>query len=151
MNYALIKSGRVESIVVADAAFVATITEQWDAVTPAPEGCAIGWAWDGEAFTPPAPPPAPEPTPRPKHITRLAFLNRFTDAEAISIDLASIGATVQAAGLRRYMNKVNAATFIDLAGPDTRAGVQALEAGEVLAAGRAAEILDSDILDEERP
>ena len=104
MNYALIKSGRVESIVVADAEFVATIAEQWDAVTPAIEGCAIGWAWDGEAFTPPAPPPAPEPTTEPRHITRLAFLNRFTDAEAISIDLASIGATEQAAGLRRYMN-----------------------------------------------
>ena len=49
------------------------------------------------------------------------------------------------------MNKVNAATFIDLARPDTRSGVQALEAGGVLAAGRAAEILDSDIMDEERP
>ena len=151
MNYALIKSGRVESIVVAEAEFVATITEQWDHIEPAPEGCAIGWAWGGEAFTPPAPPPAPEPTPSPKHITRLAFLNRFTDAEAISIDLASIGATEQAAGLRRFMNKVNAATFIDLARSDTRAGVQALEAGGLLAAGRAAEILDIDILDEERP
>ena len=151
MDYALIKNGLVEQVIVSDAEFAQSIARKWDAVTPAIEGCAIGWAWDGEAFTPPAPPPAPEPTTEPRHITRLAFLNRFTDDEAISIDLASIGATVQAAGLRRYMNKVNAATFIDLAGPDTRAGVQALEAGEVLAAGRAAEILDSDILDEERP
>ena len=151
MDYALIKNGLVEQVIVSDAEFAQSIARKWDAVTPAPEGCAIGWAWDGEAFTPPAPPPAPEPTPSPKHITRLAFLNRFTDAEAISIDLASIGATAQEAGLRRYMNKVNAATFIDLARPDTRAGVQALEAGGVLAAGRAAEILDSDILDEERP
>jgi hypothetical protein len=151
MNYALIKNGLVEQVIVSDAEFAQSIARKWDAVTPAIEGCAIGWAWDGEAFTPPAPPPAPEPTTEPRHITRLAFLNRFTDAEAISIDLASIGATEQAAGLRRYMNKVNAATFIDLARPDTRAGVQALEAGGVLAAGRAAEILDSDILDEERP
>lgn len=151
MQYALIKSGRVDSIVVADAAFVATIADQWDVVTPAIEGCAIGWAWDGEDFTPPTPPPAPEPIAEPRHITRLAFLNRFTDAEAIAIDLASIGATVQAAGMRRYLSKVNAATFIDLAMPDTRAGVQALEAGGVLAAGRATEILDGAILDEERP
>ena len=151
MDYALIKNGLVEQVIVSDAEFAQSIARKWDAVTPAIDGCAIGWAWDGEAFTPPAPPPAPEPTPRPKHITRLAFLNRFTDAEAISIDLASIGATAQEAGLRRYMNKVNAATFIDLARPDTRSGVQALEAGGVLAAGRAAEILDSDILDEERP
>lgn len=151
MDYALIKNGLVEQVIVSDAEFAQSIARKWDAVTPAIDGCAIGWAWDGEAFTPPAPPPAPEPTTEPRHITRLAFLNRFTDDEAISIDLASIGATVQAAGLRRYMNKVNAATFIDLAGPDTRAGVQALEAGGVLAAGRAAEILDIDILDEERP
>ena len=151
MDYALIKNGLVEQVIVSDAEFAQSIARKWDAVTPAIDGCAIGWAWDGEAFTPPAPPPAPEPTTEPRHITRLAFLNRFTDAEAISIDLASIGATAQEAGLRRYMNKVNAATFIDLARPDTRAGVQALEAGGVLAAGRAAEILDSDILDEERP
>lgn len=151
MDYALIKNGLVEQVIVSDAEFAQSIARKWDAVTPAIDGCAIGWAWDGEAFTPPAPPPAPEPTTEPRHITRLAFLNRFTDAEAISIDLASIGATAQEAGLRRYMNKVNAATFIDLARPDTRAGVQALEAGGVLAAGRAAEILDIDILDEERP
>lgn len=151
MDYALIKNGLVEQVIVSDAEFAQSIARKWDAVTPAIDGCAIGWAWDGEAFTPPAPPPAPEPTTEPRHITRLAFLNRFTDAEAISIDLASIGATEQEAGLRRYMNKVNAATFIDLARPDTRAGVQALEAGGVLAAGRAAEILDSDIMDEERP
>lgn len=150
MHYALIKAGVVQNIIVADADFVAMIAEQWDHIEPAPEGCAIGWAWDGEAFTPPAPPPAPEPIAEPRHITRLAFLNRFTDAEAIAIDLASIGATVQAAGMRRYMSKVNAATFIDLASPDTRAGVQALEAGGLLAAGRAAEILDGAILDEER-
>lgn len=91
-----------------------------------------------------------EPAPRPRHITRLAFLNRFTDAEAVAIDLASIGATVEAAGLRRYLAKVNAATFIDLDRADTRAGVQALEAGELLAAGRALEILDAPVQDAER-
>lgn len=88
---------------------------------------------------------------QPRHVTRLAFLSRFTDAEAVSIDLASIGSTVPAASMRRYMSKVNAATFIDLDRPDTRAGVQALEAGGVLAAGRALEILDAPIQPEERP
>lgn len=83
-------------------------------------------------------------------ITRLAFLDRFTDAEAIAIDLASTGATVEAAGLRRYLHKVNAATFIDLGRPDTQAGVQALETVGILAAGRAAEILTAPIADIER-
>lgn len=88
-----------------------------------------------------APPPAP-PAP-PVKISRLAFISRFTDAEAITIDLAGQGATVQAAGMRRYMQKVNAAEFIDLNRVDTRTGVQALEAVGILAAGRAAVILDT--------
>ncbi len=93
-------------------------------------------------------PPAPPPV---RHITRLAFISRFTDEEAVTLDLASIGATVQAASLRRYLNKVNAATFIDLDRPDTRAGVQALEASGVIAAGRAAVILDAPVQPAERP
>lgn len=91
--------------------------------------------------------PAPPPDLR---ITRLAFLDRFTDAEAVAIDLASIGATVQAAGLRRYLHKVNSATHIDLARSDLQAGVQALEAAGLLAAGRAEQILTAPITDIER-
>lgn len=89
-------------------------------------------------------PPAPEPAPASRRITRLAFLDRFTDEEAIAFDLGSIGATPQAAAMRRYMAKVNAAAYIDLDRPDTRAGVIALE-GTLLAEGRALEILDAEI------
>lgn len=85
-----------------------------------------------------------------KKITRLAFLSRFTDEEAINIDLASIGATVEAASIRRYMSKVNAANFIDLDDADTRQGVMALEVAGLISEGRAAIILDSDILDKEK-
>ena len=92
----------------------------------------------------------PEHAPVLRHITRLAFLSRFSDSEAVAIDLASIGATPQAAGMRRYMSKVNAATYIDLDRADTRAGVQALEAAGVLAAGRALQILDAPVQPEER-
>ncbi|CAN7312136.1 hypothetical protein [Acidovorax delafieldii] len=91
--------------------------------------------------------PAPPPDLR---ITRLAFLDRFTDAEAVAIDLASIGATVQAAGLRRYLHKVNSAQHIDLARADLQTGVQALEAAGLLAAGRAQQILTAPITDIER-
>lgn len=79
-------------------------------------------------------------------VTRLAFISRFTDAEAIAIDLASIGSTINAASLRRYLNKINAATFIDLDRVDTRAGVLFLEQAGLLAAGRALIILDTPIL-----
>jgi len=84
-------------------------------------------------------------------ITRLAFLSRFTDEEAVALDLASIGATVEAATLRRYLSKVNAASFIDLSREDTRAGVLALEPMGILAEGRALEILDAPIQPHEVP
>jgi len=84
-------------------------------------------------------------------VTRLAFLSRFTDAEAVAIDLAGIGETAEAATVRRYVSKIEAAAFIDLSREDTRSGVQALEALGILAAGRAAEILDAPIQPHEVP
>ena len=89
------------------------------------------------------PVPPPVASSLPVKISRLAFISRFTDAEAIAIDLASQGATVPAASMRRYMQKVNAAEFIDLGRADTRGGVQQLEAVGLLGAGRAAVILDT--------
>lgn len=175
MQYALIRAARVENIIEADEAFAALIAHEWDAVEPlqalheAGQAVGIGWAYapppepeppaEGEeppaplpgTFIAPEPVPQPEPAPELRHITRLAFLSRFTDPEAITIDLASIGATPQAAGMRRYLSKVNAATFIDLDRPDTRAGVQALEAVGILTEGRALEILDTPIDAQERP
>lgn len=106
----------------------------------------IGWAYDGDQFT------APEivPVPPPSRITRLAFRNRFTTTELVALDLASIddpaAAAPQrqlAASLRVMQANLQAATFIDLQRPDTRAGVQQLEAAGLLAAGRALDILDA--------
>lgn len=95
--------------------------------------------------------PAPEPGDGDRRITKLAFMTRFTDAEAITIDLASQGATVEAATMRRYQAKVNAAEWIDLDREDTRTGVQALEAVGLIGPGRALEILDAPIAPDERP
>ena len=109
----------------------------------------IGQRWNAEAQAfEPGPPPA-EPTER--NISRKAFLSRFTDAEAIDLDLASIGATREAAAVRRYLSKVNAAQNIDLADDETRTGVQALEAGGLLQPGRALAILDAPIEPKELP
>lgn len=106
-----------------------------------------GFLFDGSVFS------APEPVEQPQdwRITRLAFLNRFTDAEAIGIDLASQGATVQAAAMRRYQAKVSAATFVDLSDPNTRNGVIALEDAGLLADGRADVILNTPVQPHERP
>ena len=97
---------------------------------------------------------APPPPPQPHYgriITRLAFLNRFTDAEAVAIDLASIGNTVQSATLRRAQAKISAAEEIQLDNTETRDGVLALETAGLLATGRAAAILDAKVLATEVP
>jgi len=91
-------------------------------------------------------------------ITKLAFRNRFTAAEKVAIEIAQLddpaadmAVRAQAAALRSSQADVMAATFVNLARADTRAGVQTLEAVGLLAAGRAAVILDSPIQPEERP
>lgn len=83
-------------------------------------------------------------------LTRLAFRNRFSMSEKAAMELAKLDnptspmAQRQAAAvLRAYMDDVAASTFVDLQRPDTRAGVQQLEAMGLLAAGRAAVILDT--------
>ena len=109
----------------------------------------MGKRWNPEvqAFEP-GPPPV---VPTERNVSRKAFLSRFTDAEAIDIDLASIGATREAATVRRYLSKVNAAQHIDLADDETRTGVQALEAAGLLQPGRALVILDAPIEPKELP
>ena len=118
-------------------------------------GAVIGSTWDGTQFIAPAP---PEPAPLPTIVTRLAFRNRFSQPEKVALEMASLdnpGASMpqrqQAAGLRAYLADVAAASFIDLSRPETRAGVQFLEAAGMLADGRALEILDAPVQPEERP
>ena len=109
----------------------------------------IGQRWNPEAQAfEPGPPPV-QPTGR--LISNKAFLSRFTDDEAIDLDLASIGATREAAAVRRYLSKVNAAQHIDLIDDETRDGVQALEAAGLLQPGRALVILDAPIEPTELP
>lgn len=114
--------------------------------------------WQGMEFAththaqepPPTEPEAPPPSAR--RITKLAFRNRFTQAEKAALEIAALDnpaasttQRAQAAGLRATMKDQEVATYIDLSRADTRAGVQALEAAGLIAAGRAAQILDAEI------
>lgn len=99
-----------------------------------------------------------EPVPASTRVTKTAFRNRFTTAEKVTLELASLDNPAasmaqrqQAAMLRVGVADSASATFIDLARPDTRAGVQVLESAGILAAGRALEILDSPVQPAERP
>ena len=109
-----------------------------------------GTEWVNIPYFPHKDPEPEQSQPSPKKITQLAFISRFTDAEAIALDLASMGATVEAASIRRYMQKVNSATFIDLEREDTIVGVNQLEAVGLIGAGRANVILTAPVTDLER-
>ena len=80
-------------------------------------------------------------------ITKLAFRNRFTPAEKNALYTAAKSNV----DIQIYLDDVNAATFIDLQRADTRDNVHALEAAGLIAAGRAAEILDTPPHPEEVP
>lgn len=111
-----------------------------EAVTGGP-----GWIYSNGQLVQPAPALAT------RHVTRLAFRNRFTQAEKVTIEMASRAATADGAGIKVYLDDVAAATYIDLDRADTRAGVQALETAGILAQGRALEILDDEIQAHEIP
>lgn len=153
MQYALINNNKVENIIVADQEFIDAISDQYQHIEsldqPGELNIGVGWSWSQNGgFS--APTPEPEPNqPSPKKITQLAFISRFTDAEAIALDLASIGSTVEAASIRRYMQKINVATFIDLEREDTIAGVNQLEAVGLIGVGRASVILTAPITEQE--
>ena len=94
----------------------------------------------------------------PRAITTLGFRNRFTFAEKVTIEIACLDvptaampARQQAAALRANQADAAAADYIDLDRPETRAGVQMLEAAGLLPAGRALAILDGPVQDIERP
>lgn len=106
------------------------------------------YRYDGEALT-----LAPD-----TRITRLAFRNRFTQPEKVMLELAALDDPTaptpqrqQAAAIRVHLADVAASSFVDLGRADTRAGVQALETGGLLAAGRALQILDAPVEAHERP
>lgn len=99
----------------------------------------------------------PQP-PASRHMTVLAFRNRFTKAEKIRVELAALDDPTADQALRERAAVVRvgqadlaAATYVDVDRVDTREDVQAFEAMGLLdAAGRALAILDDEIQPHER-
>ena len=155
MRYALIQNGVVTNVIEADPDH---LPELPDTTLMPSKTAGIGWTYADGTFVE-ANYPGAEPAPPSPRITRLAFRNRFTTAEKVALELAALdnpSATMaqrqQAAALRAHMKDLDAATFVDLNRPETVTAVQALEAGGLLAPGRAATILDVESITEtERP
>jgi len=142
MRYALINSGTVLAFIECTSIQAAALQTSWDHVVEAPAHVTIYDKYDNGNFSVGNFEPVAKEV---RKVTVLGFLRRFTDAEAIAIDLGSIGATVQAASLRRYVAMVNAAKFVDLDRQDTRNGVLALVGAGILTQERADVILDGPI------
>jgi hypothetical protein len=145
MRFALIRGGRVANIVEQDS--TPTIPGQWVDVTGQAVG--PGWQYDGANFTPP-------PATVYEKITTEAFWDRFTNNELVDYDVAmqhnpadTNNAKKDAARLRIFRRDAGEAGYRNLTKTKVRSFVQALETSGILAAGRAAVILDTSISDDE--
>ena len=98
--------------------------------------------WAGMGFgthehTPEAVAELPAPSAAIGQISKLAYMERFTDAELANIYAAAkISPAVEV-----WLEKFKLAEFIDIADPRTMAGLQALESNGLIGAGRALEVL----------
>lgn len=115
------------------------------------DGSYMGKRWTGSEWTTEGVPSDP---PR---ITSLAFRRRFTTAEQVAIEVASLDdptATIevrqQQAALRVYLRNIDVAKFVDLGDPEVISGVSQLEALGLLLPGRAEAILTAPVQPEER-
>ncbi|UGQ45075.1 hypothetical protein [Massilia endophytica] len=113
------------------------------------------YKWEAGSLVPLPPPAGPALS---RQITVLAMRNRFTKAEKIHIDLASIDDPAkslaerqQAAEIRVLQADLAASSYVDLDREDTRDGVLQLELAGILPPGRALEILDAPVELSERP
>lgn len=136
MDYALIKNGVVEGVIVADADFVAGIASEWDHIAPASSGVGPSWKFENGEFLPPVQTDAPQ-KPTPTVWTVLTFRSRFTEGEKRAI----YAARSNSIEIQIWLDDLAAAEDVRSDDPRMIAGLQGLEAAGLLPAGRAAEIM----------
>jgi len=87
---------------------------------------------------------------KPDLITLGFFLLRLTQAERIAIRMLATEQTEQGFVALDFMKLLETQTAINLQQPQVRQGIEFLEQLTLLGEGRASEILDAPITDEER-
>jgi hypothetical protein len=135
-NYALIKNGLVEHIMVSTLEFAQSLGYD-EVLDTSGLNIGIGWQKQGETFIAPNVDNSPDPDVENPVLTPLEFINRFTDQEAKEI----IALSKTNPDVELWWIKYNKASFINLLDPQTVSGVQALEYLQVIGQGRANEIL----------
>jgi len=96
------------------------------------DGALIGKRWNGSEFVEVAQAEQPRGP-----LSRLDFMNLFSDSEMAAIYEAEAGSTL----IKVWVKKLEAASQIDLSDQRTIDGINALESAGLIGAGRAAEIL----------
>lgn len=137
MRWALIEGSSVTNVISSDTQPL--ISGVWVACGSA----GPGWVYVDGVFSD----PRAVVVPAPRHITGYAFKMRLTSAERIAIRTAAAASPAVA----DFMDLADSAQYIDLDLGTTRDGVEALEAATLIGVGRAAVILDTAIVDAERP
>lgn len=126
MEYALIKNGTVQNVIVADANFIQSIQNEWDHIeridTPAELalGVGIGWGWNGTTFVAPPAPPEPEPAPPPVYqwyIDIGPFYDRFGATKMAVLTSADTG-------VKAILSDLSIRKWIDLKRADVAQALQ---------------------------
>ena len=113
-TFALIKNGTVQNVIVADEAFIASVTSEWDHIecidTPAERalGVGIGWGWDGSSFVAPTPTtPEPQPVPVWEWLIDIGpFFDRFSAAKMAVLTSSDVGvqAIIKDTQVRKWLD-----------------------------------------------
>lgn len=139
MRYAIIENEIVVNIAESNVA----LFDNWVLA----DAAEIGDSYINGEFISPEPELEPEPD-EPKletRITKLAFKQRLTQAERISIREAAATNPL----VFDFMDILDSATYIDLSRQDTIGGVNAMEVAGLLDEGRADEILTAPVQEHE--
>jgi len=146
MRWALVTNGVVANVVEQNSQ--PTIEGQWVECGNA----GPGWTYDGSVFI------QPTPTPEVRNITQYAFRQRFTQAERVGIEIASLDDSSasmvvrqQAAALRVAMTDLAQAQYVNLDLPIVAQSLADLETVGLLVSGRATAILSAPVQPYELP
>jgi hypothetical protein len=143
MRYAIIKDGVVINTVNADDGIAEAIAAQSEGIAVQSEEAGVGHTYADGVFTAPYVAPPVVLPPAKRKLSKLAFINLFTDAEYETI----LAAAKQSVQVEAWVEKFRMTSVdpdggsIDMEDPRTIGGIQTLEAAGILGAGRAAQIL----------
>lgn len=149
MLCALIRNGIVVEVKDITEEEFGTVVNSYDSVVEVTNNNPMpteGWSFVGTTFSPPAGVSA-IPTLK---ISKLAFLQRFTDTELETIEAASAQNNQYGYALRVALRKQAVATYIDLSLPETITGVNSLAALQLITSQRATAILTTPITEAEK-